>query len=236
MYAGLVSEIKPGFASYNFLIVSFPKPAAFLLAAGLAALAVGGAADARRAVGPGTVRVKKERRVQDGQLFWTMPMSPNQSVQMIGYIAPVADARYVLADERGFVGEVRVTKGGAAAPQPYPPCPDLFQAEAAFSGPPRRVSDGLVVAFGPTERALERIHTVMPSDVGSGLPHPRDNLILALDLDGDASADVALWAFNCKDGPGSPTRGSGGEPICVESWARDGATWRLTSSGKATCN
>lgn len=203
----------------------------------LAALSVLGLADARTVPSRRTARAVKQRPMPLLRLFVAMPSGPSdREVSLLGFFgAAEVGKTYVLADEEGYVGDVKVVAPDQGLLRDAGRC-GLHEARARFLGRPRRPLRGTAYAFGPTERPLVRLR-VEPVERTRGaggtspdLPPGRDSRGFALDGDGDGAPDYAWYAVDC--GAGRRARSF---PQCLESWSRRGGTWELVERADLNC-
>ncbi len=142
-----------------------------------------------------------------------------------GWLRPASS--YALVDERGYLGTAQVTgvdRDRSCSNFSY----ELVRARVRPR--PERKMSGVVLAMGPVRAPPTQARVVYRLEESDLPPAGDEDLYGAIDLDGDARADLVRYVYECDAQDGR--RRAGAAHHCVEIWNRDGvARWRKVLEG-----
>ena len=199
-------------------------------AAALLVLFAGAAAAAppmlRAGVRERIARVQKGKISDAMHVYWASPLSPSE-VLVTPYLERTeVDSQFEIIDQRGYVGRARVHRveviqGG---------CPDVrfWNGTARVDARQQdQQAQTVMVALPLSRRDLSRARVMLPEELRD-VPRfeTRKFADVGLDLDGNGSADLVRYYYDCPPPKGAGTAYSYG--YCMDVLARDKAqTWKL---------
>jgi hypothetical protein len=191
-------------------------------AAAVLSILLAGPALARPVKTGASTKMSRDPRQAYGHVYWANQISDEITVLAFPGRTRMGD-RYDIIDEQGYVGRVIVKQVDETA------CGDTKyqQAVTSFIGPhARRDATGLMIALGPPLGAPAQAKVLLTDAVGNHAlpPAGKANLQPAIDVDGDGVPDLARYViYNCRTARTTSPDGD----TCIETWGREGTSWRL---------